>query len=267
MSEKADRGDLSRYYALLKDPNRRRIIELLGSRGRVGFKELREELGVAVGTIYYHLELLSDFITQDKQRKYMLNDQGRLLYQTLQRGVIPPTIEVREAFRHRLTRWILLSPIYARTVHPWRMVPPALLTLALGALGSALAGLEPVLFFFFPSTLSFWVIALQFILQWVGVFLLAWFTAYLLHRRGEGALQLFTCVGISALPYALFPYVYLLLPHHLTRLLLPILQVWGMLLLSVALCFGGGMRLSRSVTVSLALLYLNVVILILLRRI
>ena len=75
--------DLSRYYTLLRDPARRKIIEILGIQEKIGFKELRETLGLGVGTVYYHLDMLSDFITQDKQRKYRLNDRGKMLYLSL----------------------------------------------------------------------------------------------------------------------------------------------------------------------------------------
>ncbi|RLG92573.1 hypothetical protein DRO34_02325 [Candidatus Bathyarchaeota archaeon] len=78
--------DVSRYHALLKDPTRRKIIEILGERGKIGFKELRSLLGLGVGTVYYHLDMLSDFIVQDKSRKYSLNNRGQLLYRSMKRG-------------------------------------------------------------------------------------------------------------------------------------------------------------------------------------
>ncbi|MFW9998465.1 MAG: winged helix-turn-helix domain-containing protein, partial [Candidatus Odinarchaeota archaeon] len=65
--------NLSRYYTLLRDPTRRKIIELLATHEKIGFKELKETLDLGVGTIYYHLDMLSDFLIQDKQRKYKLN--------------------------------------------------------------------------------------------------------------------------------------------------------------------------------------------------
>lgn len=82
-SEKDDVTAVSRYYTLLRDPARRKIIEILGTQSKIGFKELRQELELGVGTVYYHLDMLSDFLTQDKHRKYMLNDRGRLLHRLL----------------------------------------------------------------------------------------------------------------------------------------------------------------------------------------
>jgi len=107
--------DLSRYHTLLRDPARRKIIEMLGEHGKIGFKELRQALGLGVGTVYYHLDMLSDFVTQDKNRKYMLNDRGRLLFRSIKEGIVPPTLGVREAFSSKLGRWLFLTTIFTKT--------------------------------------------------------------------------------------------------------------------------------------------------------
>lgn len=258
--------DISRYYTLLREPARRRIIEILGTRGKVSFKELREDLGLGVGTIYYHLDMLSDFLTQDNHRKYLLNDRGRLLYKVLKDGTLPSTLEIGEAFSHRLGKWLFLSPVFVKTVRPERLLPVSILVLALGAVGAAHAGVEPILFFYFPSTHAFETIVTLFFCHWIGLFLLSDFLIYLLYRRVGGDLQLFTCVGISALPLALFPYIYPLVPPNVARYFLLGLQIWDLLLLSSALCFGKGLRLDRSIIVSLSVLYLNIVLLVLLGR-
>ncbi len=271
--------EVSRYYTLLRDPARRKIIELLGDQGKIGFKELRGSLGLGVGTVYYHLDMLSDFMTQDKSRKYSLNDRGQLLYRTLKDGNVSPALKAgSEALSHRLGRWLFLSPVFAQSVHLRVFLPLAVAVLAVGAVGSALAKQEPVFFFYFASTRSFENIAIMFLFYWVGLFLLADAMIYTLFRRTGGDLQLFACVGVAALPLALFPYIYALaLPHVMTlvpsvalwlpRLVLLIFQVWTLLLISSAFSFGKGLRLDRSIIITLAILYLNIVILILLGRV
>jgi DNA-binding transcriptional ArsR family regulator len=264
---------------LLRDPARRKIIELLGEQGKIGFKELRGNLGLGVGTVYYHLDMLSDFITQDKSRKYSLNDRGQLLYRTLKDGNVSPALKMgSEALTHRLGRWLFLSPVFSQSVHLRVFLPLAVAVLAVGAVGSALAKQEPVFFFYFASTRSFENVALMFLFYWVGLFLLADAMIYVLFRRTGGDLQLFACVGVAALPLALFPYIYALaLPQVMTlvpsvalwlpRLVLLIFQVWTLLLTSSAFSFGKGLRLDHSIIVTLAILYLNIVILILLGRV
>jgi len=259
--------EASRYYTLLRDPARRKIIELLGDQGKIGFKELRSSLGLGVGTVYYHLDMLSDFITQDKSRKYSLNDRGQLLYQTLKDGNVSPALKAgSEALTHRLGRWLFLSPIFTQTTRLEVFLPLAALILVLGAFGSASAKLEPVFFFYFPSTRTFESMALMFLFYWVSLYLLAETIIYILFRRMDNELQLFACLGISALPLALFPYVYMNIPAELSwisRYILLTLQVWTLLLLSSAFSFGKGLRLDRSIIISLITLYLNISILLL----
>ncbi|MDH5691386.1 MAG: winged helix-turn-helix domain-containing protein [Candidatus Bathyarchaeota archaeon] len=266
-SEKNNVRAVSRYYTLLRDPARRKIIEILGSQSKIGFKELRQELKLGVGTVYYHLDMLSDFLTQDKHRKYMLNDRGRLLHRLLRDGSLPPTLEIGEAFSHRLGRWLFLSPVFAKTVRPLRLLPVSVLILALGAVGAALASVDPMLFFYFPfSGYGFETIATLFLSNWIGLFLVSNFLIYMLYRRAGGNLQLFTCIGIAAFPLALFPYVYMFVSYDVARYLLLAIQIWSLLLISSALCFGKGLRLDKGIVVSLTILYLNVMLLVILGR-
>lgn len=259
--------DLSRYYTLLRDPARRKIIEILGTQKKIGFKELREALGLGVGTVYYHLDMLSDFLTQDKQRKYQLNDRGKILYRTLKEGSIPPTLEITEAFTHRLAKWLFLSPVFAKTVKPLRFLPVSIAILLMGALGSAYAKLDSALFFYFPySIYSFTGIVALYIFNWIGLFLFAELFTYLVYRRVGNDLQLFTCLGLATFPIAIFPYVNLFIPDAISQYILFALQIWSLLLVSAAFCFGKGIRLDKAIVVSLTAMYLNIALLFILGR-
>jgi len=259
--------DLSRYYTLLRDPARRRIIEVLGTQEKIGFKELREILGLGVGTVYYHLDMLSDFVTQDKQRKYRLNDRGQMLYRTLKEGSVPPTLEIGEAFSHRLAKWLFLSPVFAKTAKPLRLLPVSVAVLLIGALGSAYAKLDSALFFYFPySTYSFTSAMALYVFDWVGLFLFAELFAYLLYRRVGNDLQLFTCLGLAAFPMAIFPYTYLFVSDVFSQYIMFVLQIWSLLLVSAAFCFGKGIRLDKAIVISLTAIYLNMTILFVLGR-
>jgi len=261
--------DTSRYYTLLKDPTRRRIIETLGSQEKVGFKELRETVGVGVGTVYYHLDMLSGFVVQDKQRKYSLNGRGRILFRFLKEGSIPPSLELSETFSHRIGKWVFLSPLFSQTVKPIRMLPVSVALLCVGALGSAYAELDPALFFFFKyPLLGFTGIALLYVSNWLGLFLLAELLTYVLYRRAGNDLQLLVCLGLASFPIALIPYIHMLFAYLQWPLMILqyasiALQIWSLLLVSAALCFGKGIRLDKAIVISLAAIYLNMVILFL----
>jgi len=207
--------------------------------------------------------MLSDFLTQDKSKKYMLNDRGRLLLNVLKEERLPPTLEIGEAFSHRFGRWLLLSPIFIKTTRRIWLLPISILILAFGAVGTAIARLDSVLFFYFPfSGYEFETIVILFFFHWIGLFLLSDFLIYLLYRRTGSDLQLLTCVGISAFPLVLFPYIYMFLPYDVARYFQLPLQIWTLMLTSSAFCFGKGLRLDKSIVVSLTILYLNVMLLI-----
>lgn len=259
--------DLSRYYTLLRDPARRKIIEILGGQEKIGFKELKETLGLGVGTVYYHLDMLSDFTTQDKQRKYRLNDRGKMLYRILKDASIPPTLEITEAFSHRLAKWLFLSPVFAKTVKPLRFLPISIVMLLIGALGSAYARLDSVLFFYFPySIYNFTSIVALYLFNLIGLFFFAELFTYLVYRRVGNDLQLFTCLGLATFPMAVFPYFYLFTGDSISQYILFILQIWSLLLFSTAFCFGKGIRLEKAIVVSLTAMYLNIALLFILGR-
>lgn len=268
--------DLSRYYMLLKDPARRKIIEILGSQEKMGFKELRESLGLGVGTVYYHLDMLSDFLEQDKQRKYRLNSKGQMLYRILKNGNVPASIGMGEAFSHHVVKWLFLSPLFALTVKPLRLLPISVIVLILGAYGASLARLEPALFFYFehsPRTPT--GIAVLFIFNWIGLFLFTEALTNILFKRFGNDLQLFTCIGLAAIPLAVFPFLYMAVPtfmevfnlhgwelvETMRQSIWVILQIWSILLVSAAICHGKGLRLDKGIIISLTAIYLNIAIL------
>jgi DNA-binding transcriptional ArsR family regulator len=259
--------DLSRYYTLLRDPARRKIIEILGTQEKIGFKELRETLGLGVGTVYYHLDMLSDFITQDKQRKYRLNDRGQVLYKILKEGSVPPTLEISEAFSHRLAKWLFLSPLFARSAKYLRVLPLSIAILLIGAIGSAYTELESALFFFFPySVYTSTRIVVLYILNWMGLFFFSEIFTYLFYRRVGNDLQLFACICLASFPMAIFPYIYLFIPFGISQYILFVMQIWSLLLVSAAICFGKGVRLDKAMVISLSAIYLNMTILFMLGR-
>jgi hypothetical protein len=119
-----------------------------------------------------------------------------------------------------------------------------------------------------------------FIFNWVGLFLFAETLAIALFRRVGNDLQLFTCIGLAALPMAVYPYLYLAAPSFLEALalsswellktlrysVLVVLQVWSILLISAAICYGKGLRLDKGILISLTATYVNIAFLFMLGK-
>jgi DNA-binding transcriptional ArsR family regulator len=262
-------------YAALSHPIRKRIIDKIRESGRAGFKDLKEELQVSVGTLYYHIDSLGDLITQDSERKYILTDKGVMALKMFESdeerlesmeevGGPPesPFIGYLKAFF--LPKWLFA---YISS-SPKRGLMEALVIMAMGSFSSLVAGLEPILFFYNSRPrVSPYQIFLEFWVGWIVVFLLCEVLTYVLYRRREEHLSLLSGVAFSYLPmvgYSLvwglckFFYPELLLNPLAWRVLMLILQVWSMGLLSIAISISKALRIDRAAVVSFLIQYLNI---------
>lgn len=262
-------------YAALSHPIRKRIIDKIRESGRAGFKDLKEELQVSVGTLYYHIDSLGDLITQDSERKYILTDKGVMALKMFESdeerlesmeevGGPPesPFIGYLKAFF--LPKWLFA---YISS-SPKRGLMEALVIMALGSFSSLVAGLEPILFFYNsrPMVPSYQIF-FEFWVGWIVVFLLCEALTYVLYRRREEHLSLLSGVAFSYLPmvgYSLvwglckFFYPEILLNPLAWRVLMLILQVWSMGLLSIAISISKALRIDRAAVVSFLIQYLNI---------
>ncbi|MEM0118318.1 MAG: helix-turn-helix domain-containing protein [Conexivisphaerales archaeon] len=88
--------DASAEVRVLGHPVRKRLIELLGEKQSLSFSQLREETGLPVGTLYYHLDVLSDLISQNHDKKYTLTKEGIKFYSDMaQKEGLPIPKEAR----------------------------------------------------------------------------------------------------------------------------------------------------------------------------
>jgi hypothetical protein len=252
-----NRRDYEVLHTLLRNNARRQIIETIGQEGRAGFKDLKTKMNIGVGTLYYHLDMLSDYLGQDAEKKYFLNDRGKLLYKALQsESLVSAQMKGGGPFAS-LSRWTLLSPLFIKAANSRGMISAAILVALSGSVGSYAARLEPLILFFNPSTQPL-LAALLFPLDIATVFGLSdALVSAVYGRRGEH-LALATCIGIAMLPMAIFPFLYLGTPIAVSRAAFLILQAWFLILLSSSISVAKGLRLDRSFTVSLAILYINI---------
>ncbi|MEM4295161.1 MAG: helix-turn-helix domain-containing protein, partial [Candidatus Caldarchaeum sp.] len=71
------------FYTLLKNPIRRQIITLLKENGPMAATDLKQLLGISVGTLYYHLEFMQPFVVKTSKRKYTLSEKGFRLVESM----------------------------------------------------------------------------------------------------------------------------------------------------------------------------------------
>ncbi|MEM4700259.1 MAG: helix-turn-helix domain-containing protein [Candidatus Nezhaarchaeales archaeon] len=146
---------LSQIYQALSNPHRRRIIQLLGSRGPLPFSELKRSLRISVGALYHNLDQLKPLVFQLSDKRYALTERGMAAYDLLKRGAdfledsasSPPMPPWARALLGLVSRLFLpkepLASLYARPGPG--LGAAAASALALGALACALTRTEVIL--------------------------------------------------------------------------------------------------------------------------
>jgi len=281
MNEKKPR-EIAWVYKALGHPHRKRIIEIIGEKGRSGFKELHENLNISVGALYYHIDMLNHLITQDDQRKYILTERGKLAYKLLKteeeqlssfwlrevkkpEGAWPRFLATLQQIfiPGRLFLYISTQPIQG--------IPLTAVIVAFGTWIAAQAGLEFILVF--PNSLSKTsppLIATSFVVSWLILFTLCDFMTIILFKRKGGNLTLLIESAFSLLPLVLFSCIWYssrilnfsFTIIEATLLLLPF-QFWTIGMMSTAISLSKGLRIDKAALICFIAIYINLTYLVL----
>ncbi|MCK4243356.1 helix-turn-helix transcriptional regulator [Candidatus Bathyarchaeota archaeon] len=268
--------DTRQIYAALSHPIRKTIVDLMAKNERIGFRDLKEELNVSVGTLYYHLDTLGDLITQDKKRKYILTDKGKLAIKIFTSS--KETLEdmgIKEKTPHvtlfnRITSIVLPKQLFAFiSSTPRKRIVEATAIIALGSWLLAEARLEPILLFFNSRpTVEPYMIAIKFFASWLLIFALSDGLSYLIYRRKEEHLTLLSGTAFSLSPIIFYAFLWALVKAISPGFLLNdifwwglmlICQIWSIGLLSIAISISKALRIDRAAVISFLIQYLNII--------
>ena len=62
---------------------RREILAYISASGSISYSELKEDLSLSDGGLYYHLKMMRNYLERDDQNFYRLNDNGKRISNTL----------------------------------------------------------------------------------------------------------------------------------------------------------------------------------------
>ena len=281
MNEEKPR-DIARIYKALGHRHRKRIIEIIGEKGKSGFKELHENLNISVGALYYHIDMLNHLITQDDQRKYILTERGKLAYKLLKTEEEQLSslwlTEIKKpegawpSFLAKLQQIFIPGRLFLyMSTQPIQSIPLTAVIISFGAWIASQAGLEFILVF--PNSLSTappTLIATSFVVSWLVLFALCDFMATILFKRKGGNLTLLIESAFSLLPLILFSCIWYsskifnfnFTTVEATLLLLPF-QVWTIGMMSTAISLSKGLRIDKAALICFIAIYINLTYLVL----
>lgn len=263
-------ADARRLAKVIDHPIRSRIIRLLGERGPLGWKELSADVGVKTGALYHHLDTLEGLVGRDSAKKYFLTKSGRIVYERTAEShtidaVKQAAAEIRQEGPSRRLLQAIFTPRSAlRALTSTRTVSVGVLVAAsLGlTLFSFVEGISPELYYLRPDP-GFLTSVGMLYASLVAVVVLCYAVGRVAFGSRPDLMPLAVGASLSFLPVyalsalAMVPALTSLLASSALAftVLLVLFQAWSTAILGAGLSVSTGVRIERSLLVSLVLLY------------
>ncbi|HYB45540.1 MAG TPA: helix-turn-helix domain-containing protein [Nitrososphaerales archaeon] len=259
---------------ILSKPNRAAIIRTIGDRGELSFKDLKANMKLGVGTLYYHLDGLSGLVSQNSSKQYILTEQGKQVYEAI-RGMA----QVKETRRVRLPSLrAVLGEVLLFDSHVERLPVDSMsdISITVGILltASVLAGMtriDDVVFFILGRAAPPASALVSVLASWLLLFLIGSLLVMLLWRS---SVSLAGMAGGSAL--SLVPVMFAMALEGLRRSFAPSLAflnhlyvgsgylvfqaalvVWGAYIYTVSVRSASSLNLEKTLVVALLVVLVN----------
>ena len=264
----------SRIFGIFNHPIRGKIVGILAEKGPLTYTDLRKEMELGVGTLYYHLSILGDLVSQGRDKRYSLSELGVASNRFLKSGSENVESKIEDS---KLTPLLTLSSglplIRILNDRPSLHLIWAAAIVVVGGISSGLAGLTPRLFFFLEGNPNPLVSFGTFVVGWIALFaILGVGTRFGFNRKG-GDLSLLAGTAFSYAPMTIFSLIWLgdvsfgfgitsIFDGWAARILFFILQAWSLSILVSVIKISKNLQTSRAVLLVLAIAYINATLLL-----
>jgi len=249
-----DKHDL---YEVLGNEIRRKILIYIGERGSVRFTDLKNYIGISVGSLYYHLDILEGLVIQTSDKRYTLSEEGQEAYKLLtEKNIeIPKKSLVTSILYGIMLSHIIVKLSEKRLLRYLLIVLLFILYLYLPYNAHIIPG------GFFLLSLDKYYYLYYSLLTWFSIYLFSDTLSSLLFKRwGVGHLLL---LELSLLPVSiLYIIISILTLFNITvnEYIFLIFQAWSLIMLGFTIAYTKGLKVERGLLIALALLYINLIL-------
>ena len=267
--------DGEKAVRVLNHPVRIKIIQLLGERGPLSWKELSKEVGTSTGTLYHHMDVLERLVEQDSLKRYALTKLGLAVRDYLEGHASPRNaaglntiIKQRSAVSSARDVLIPRSLLHSLTSSAPRAATTLVGVSATVILMLALSRSETVLLSFSPSPGLF-----QSAASYGGSLLALTGLGYVGSRAAHVKADPFVLLASASLAFLpLVAFSVLLRALTLTgsagaladrsvlTLVFAVVQGWSACIASAGISVGSGLRVEKALLISLILLYVTLLV-------
>jgi DNA-binding transcriptional ArsR family regulator len=284
----SDEGlDPAKVMRIINHPVRMRIIELLAVKP-MSWKELSTEVGVKTGSLYHHLDTLERLVTRDSERRYTLTRLGREIFAQLNDGGKTPA-QSMQGIEKAMKKKTLGGSVREVFV-PRSLIVPLTSTRSRGMVSllgiSALAvgllllsGDELVLFSFSPSSSVLLSVA-TYAMSLAALTAAAYVALAVAFKERADVTTLLTSTALSFIPLCLFGAALHLLDVYaspasaafpvsifaaspVVTVMFAFFQAWGAGVVGAGMSVASGLRVEKTLVVSLVVLYATLLIVLL----
>ncbi len=270
-------GGKSDIFDALRNPIRRKIILLLGEYGGLRAKDLKRYLNIGSGQLYYHLNVLRDFIDQDEDKKYFLTKLGEEAYAALSEGEVPRTTvsgtSVGGNFFIRLISIVLFPKGLFNYIfeEPLRHLIEVILVIFVGGYLSYVSGYVSIIYIPMRLSPSFYASYLYLFINILVVFVVIEAASYILFGVKGRQLASFMGSVFSLIPIIiLFLLLYLieysglegfyLSNQYFLKGIIILCEVYAVTLLASSISVAKSLKIYKASLVSLMVSYLAILL-------
>lgn len=275
---KSDDLESNFYYALGHDL-RRRIIKIIGEHEFTSFTQLKKELKVSTGTIYHHLEALSQLIEQGDDKKYYLTELGEHAYESLKNNIdviTAPDFSTREFNSPILKSLMFLTPKKFINYQEKYRIFSIILSICILTLGITFISLNnffPIFLFFLDtdqlihaSTITLQILfGIIFLLNFLFYYFINEIICRLIYKRKENSIKFFISFNLIFYPNIIYLAVHYVFKELdllvisavgiIDYILMIIFQVWSLWLLTYNLIVNKHLKVESALIISLLIHY------------
>ncbi|RLE89916.1 MAG: hypothetical protein DRJ49_01465 [Thermoprotei archaeon] len=275
--------ELYKIYSILANRVKRNIIKILGDRGKASATEMRKELKISVGALYYNLDDLVGYVAQDYDKKYKLTERGKIVYNILinERERVMDLIATTphplfDRLKYIVETLFIPFLLLVKICRNFRLVVPlSIVVMLLGILGMRIGNFElllispidnsrGVILAYLTSDVR---ILVSIIMSWLLVFMICEVGSLMMGSRTISS-ELISATMISLLPIFMYPYINLmlarlhgtLLGHIILGIALRLLQLMSLCFLTAFIASYKKLRIAKSFIVSTIVFYTAIII-------
>jgi hypothetical protein len=273
--------DITKVMKIVNHPIRKRLIQLLGSKGPLTWKEISGEIGTGTGGLYYHVDALEGIVSRDGEKKYLLTPIGLEIYRYLENASPEEASALAKRIAKRSRGGLIeniLAPrpalYYMSSTRP-KLFLGLIFFAGIGIGSSVYSGNEIILYSFSPLNNPILATS-SFLVSLLIVAVLAYLITFLAFKVTPDPVILASGTAVSFLPVVSLAVGLRILAAGkllgplangtvLTGVLVAV-QAWSLVILGASMSVASGLRMEKVLVVGLVVLYASIILLFLVGR-